>query len=145
MPVNKHGQNIELMLKPKKIKTMEDQRGVLSVLMQNRDLPKNFSEFGQIYFVNFNQQGVIRGNHYHKEWHEWTWVLDGKIKAYIQDVKTGDSEEYILDSKNGKSIARLEIPPFIAHTFVSVSDSAILLSYTNIEWNENDTFTKNLV
>lgn len=126
------------------IESHDDFRGKLVVFLKNNDLNKEYKEFGQIYFVTFDKAGVVRGNHYHKEWREWFGVVTGKVEVVLKDIKTGKIEKFILDSKADK-YSRLEIGPNIAHSFKNLSDEASLLNYTDTEWSPNDTFSEELL
>ena len=114
-----------------------DDRGQLVVFLRNSNLRKQEKEFGQIYFVTFKKKGVIRGNHYHKKWHEWFGVVAGKVKVCLEDVKTKERVEIILDA-NKKEYIRLEINPYIAHAIVSLTNYAALLNYADSEWYQTD-------
>lgn len=116
-----------------------DRRGQLVVFLQNRNLPTTTKEFGQIYFVTFDQQNTIRANHYHKRWREWFGIVTGRIEVVVSDIRTGIKETIILDEKSEKYI-RLEIGPGVAHVFRSLTKTASLLNYTDTEWTSDDTF-----
>lgn len=117
-----------------------DTRGELIVFLRERDLNKKNKKFGQIYFVTFDKKGVIRGNHYHKEWREWFGIVAGRVEVTLEDVRTKERKKLVLNAKY-KSYIRLEIGPFIAHTFKSTTKYAALLNYTNEEWGPEDTFS----
>ena len=123
--------------KIEKFEKFNDTRGQLVVFLRNRNLDKNFKEFGQIYFVTFDKKGVVRGNHYHKTFREWFGVVSGRVKAVLIDVKTQERKEMILDG-NSKKYVRLEIGPNIIHGFKSLSDFVSLVNYTDKEWNPKD-------
>lgn len=115
-----------------------DQRGQLVVFLRNRNLDKKFKKFGQIYFVTFDKKGVVRGNHYHKKLREWFGVVSGKVEVLLKDMLTGETKIIILNSNSSRYI-RLEVGPNIAHAFRSISNTASLLNYTQIEWSKDDT------
>lgn len=116
-----------------------DKRGDLIVFLKDSDLPKEYQRFGQIYFVTFDKIGVIRGNHYHKKWREWFGIVAGKVEVVLEDVRTKERKELTLNAKY-KSYMRLEIGPYVAHSFKSTTPYAALLNYTNEEWSADDTF-----
>lgn len=130
-----------------KIETLEkhdDDRGQLVVFLQHRDLQEDYKAFGQLYFVTFSKEGVIRGNHFHKQWREWFGVVSGSLEVVLKDVKTGEIERLRIDSDSRK-YSRLEIGPYIAHAFRSISPYASLLNYTDKEWTPADTFEMTLL
>lgn len=116
-----------------------DERGELVVFLKNSNLVKKQKKFGQIYFVSFEKKGIVRGNHYHKEWREWFGVVTGRLLVILKDIKTGEIKKMILNADT-KQYKRLEIGPNIAHAFKNLSSRASLLNYTDKEWSPNDTF-----
>jgi len=126
------------------IERHDDIRGKLVVFLRNNDLIKKYKNFGQIYFVTFDRPNVVRGNHYHKKWREWFGVVTGKVKVVLKDVKTGEIKKFILDSKADR-YSRLEIGPYVAHSFKNISKRASLLNYTDTEWSADDTFIEELI
>jgi dTDP-4-dehydrorhamnose 3,5-epimerase-like enzyme len=126
------------------IEKHDDQRGHLVVFLRNSDLKDEFKTFGQIYFVTFDKPNVIRGNHYHKIWREWFGLVSGKVEVVLKDIRSGEVVNLIIDSQSDK-YTRLEIGPYIAHSFRNLSDQASLLNYTNTEWSPDDTFKEELI
>lgn len=122
-----------------KIEKHDDKRGKLIVFLQNRELKRGLKKFGQTYFITFKGKGVVRGNHYHKKWREWFGIVDGRAQVELEDVKTKKHVSLIL-SANHKTYRRLEIGPYVAHSFKSLSKSASLLNYADKEWSSDDTF-----
>ena len=126
------------------IERHDDERGNLVVFMKNGELKKKYKEFGQIYFVTFKKDNVVRGNHYHKHWREWFGIVTGKVKVVLKDVKTDEVVKLVLNSK-ANEYARLEIGPYVAHAFKNISKKASLLNYTDTEWSSKDTFPEKLL
>lgn len=125
--------------KIERLKKHDDDRGQLVVFLQQKDLEADYRKFGQIYFVTFSSRGVIRGNHYHKQWREWFGIVSGTLEVVLKDVRTGEIEKLRIDSDSHK-YTRLEIGPRIAHAFRNISPYASLLNYTDKEWTPTDTF-----
>ena len=128
----------KLDFKVSKFKSFSDKRGKLIVFLKESELLDAKKKFGQIYFVTFNKKGVVRGNHYHKKWHEWFGIIEGKVKVIIEDVKTKQRKHIILSAERDKYV-RIETGPYIAHAIISLTKHASLLSYANSEWNDKDT------
>ena len=116
-----------------------DARGQLVVFLKSSELKNRRKKFGQIYFITFNRKGVIRGNHYHKQWREWFGVVNGIVQVKLEDVKTKEGVSLVLTSK-GPVYSRLEIGPNIAHTFKSLTSEASLLNYGDREWSARDRY-----
>lgn len=58
-------------------------------------------------------KGEIRGNHYHKETDEVIFMLSGKAKVLLTDIKNPtDTIEVILDKMEG-----IVIQPYVLHKF----------------------------
>lgn len=120
-----------------KLHNFSDTRGDLVVFLKNSELKPISRTFGQIYVVTFNGKGTIRGNHYHRKWREWFGITAGKLAIKLEDVKTKERIEFILDAKKDFG-TRLEIGPGIAHTFTCLSSYATLLNYADKEWYASD-------
>ncbi len=125
--------------KLEKFQKFRDSRGDLIVFLKETQLDDAKKKFGQIYLVTFTDKGVIRGNHYHKQWHEWFGVIAGKVKVVLVDVRTGEKKEMTLNSDTHRYI-RLETGPYIAHAFKSLTKYAALVNYADAEWDKNDNF-----
>ncbi len=122
----------------------DDARGHLVVFLGCSELDESCKLFGQIYFVTFDGMGVIRGNHYHKKWREWFGVVSGRLQVLLKDVNTGETVELLLDGDAADYI-RLEIGPYVAHAFKSVTPSATLLNYADSEWSQEDSIPYGLM
>ncbi len=120
-------------------KKIRDKRGDLIVYLKESELNDAKKHFGQIYFVTFNKKGVVRGNHYHKKWHEWFGIVTGRVEVMLADVRTGEQTHLVLDAKKDQYV-RLETGPYIAHALKSLTRHASLLSYADTEWHEADTY-----
>jgi dTDP-4-dehydrorhamnose 3,5-epimerase-like enzyme len=129
--------------KVEKFEKHSDKRGQLVVFLKASNLYGKYKKFGQIYFITFNRKGIMRGNHFHKKWREWFGVVQGKVKADLRDVKSGETHTIILDGNKNEYI-RLEIGPNILHKFTSLTSKASLVNYTDTEWSPHDTFLPGL-
>jgi len=121
-----------------------DERGRLVVFQRRSDLPASLQTFGQIYFVTFDQPGIVRGNHYHRTWREWFGIVSGRLQVALCDVNTGKTRELTLDASKDL-YTRLEIGANVAHAFRCLSDSASLLNYADREWDPNDSYPHHLL
>lgn len=125
-------------------KKHNDARGQLVVFLGSSDLAQTYKQFGQIYFVTFAEIGIVRGNHYHKQWREWFGVVSGQLHVVLRDVNTDETAELFLDGDSDE-YTRLEIGPYIAHAFKSITPKAALLNYSNAEWSSEDSIPCELV
>lgn len=119
-------------------KKINDDRGSLIVFLKESELANAKKKFGQIYFVTFNKKNVVRGNHYHKKWHEWFGIINGRVIVALEDVRNKKRKEIVLDAKKDQYV-RLETGPYIAHAIKSLTDYASLLSYADKQWTNTDT------
>ncbi len=90
-----------------------DYRGRIFNIIENR--------VGHIGIVTFSRKGLERGNHYHKKSIEYVYVLEGRIKLIVSDVKGKNRREFIL--KEGTFVI---IPSKIIHIYVSLTEARIL-------------------
>ena len=82
-------------------------------------------------------KGAIRGNHYHKETHQWTYLAKGSTKVVTQDEK-GKKTETI--EKAGQILYHA---PGIKHAFKSLDDTEWIVFTKGPRSGENyesDTF-----
>lgn len=51
--------------------------------------------------INFitSKKGCVRGNHYHKKTLECFFIIEGKIKVYIENIKTGKKNKFVAKEK----------------------------------------------
>ena len=124
--------------------TYDDTRGKLVVFLKEPELPDEYKEFGQIYFITFSEAGIVRGNHYHKFWREWFGIVHGQVEVALEDVRTKERQTLTLDASS-QGYLRLETGPYVAHAFRSLTPTAALLNYANTKWNDKDTFPYTLL
>ena len=112
-----------------------DKRGWLAEIFRN-DL---VGEFKQVY-VSTLKQGMVRGNHYHKEKTEWFCVIMGKGKLTLW---RDDDVEVIVMSDKDKSLKLIEVLPFVKHKIENVGKKKMILlscSSTLYDRDEPDTY-----
>jgi dTDP-4-dehydrorhamnose 3,5-epimerase-like enzyme len=115
-----------------------DERGYLVEFLKQSELIPGHKPFGQIYFVIFEKPNVVRGNHYHKHTHEWFGVAYGKLEVMLEDTRTKEHLTLLLDADD-KKFVRLYIGSYVAHAFINLSNTALLLDYTNRAYNPANT------
>jgi dTDP-4-dehydrorhamnose 3,5-epimerase len=112
----------------------DDERGYLVEFLKKNELEKRNKAFGQIYFVTFNKKNTIRGNHYHKKTEEWFGVIFGSVLVILEDVNTKERKTFTLHYSENEFV-RLKIGTGIAHAFKALTKSAILLDYSNKQYD----------
>ena len=83
--------------------------------------------------------GGFRANHYHKITNEWFTVIQGKATVIVEDIKTKERLQFVLDANNPKT---LYCPVDIAHVFINKKDAKedfILIAYADKQYIPNDT------
>lgn len=120
-----------------KCATYQDERGDLIQFVTNSFLKDNALSFGQIYILTFTKAGVIRGNHYHNRSSEVFCLVAGAVEIICEQVDTKERIHktiQIVDSE----YCKIFIGPRIAHAIKSLSNSAILVSFSSEEFSESD-------
>ena len=89
-------------------------------------------------------KGAVRGNHFHKQSTQFTFIVNGKFKLYRAKVdESGKLLEKVSVDVIGKN-ELIEHKPYEAHTFEAISDDALILAFACGErggtYYENDTF-----
>jgi len=106
--------------KIKKLKIHKDNRGWLVELLKANELEKPVR---QLHIASV-KPGKVRGNHYHSKRVEWFFVVAGKAKLVLLDIKTKEQIYFKLSSKEPKVIT---IFPKIAHTIKNVGKEMVYL------------------
>lgn len=75
--------------------------------------------------------GAVRGNHYHKQSTQYTYVVKGKLKFISSDIDGGNRVETILEEGDYS-----EIPPGVVHTYVALTDGATFLDMSTLARGE---------
>ncbi len=107
-----------------------DKRGFLVDFIKGDEMSTSHQKLGQIYFVTFEQAGVVRGNHYHETKDEWFVVIAGSVKLVAEDIRTHERMERVLDGNNDE-YERVFIGKNIAHAFQNISDTAMMIDYAD--------------
>jgi dTDP-4-dehydrorhamnose 3,5-epimerase-like enzyme len=115
----------------------KDSRGVLVEFINEFDLEKSNLPFGQIYYLSFEGKGVVRGNHYHLHSSEVFCVMYGEVEIVIEDVETKERVSKVIKA-NDEQVFRIYIGPKVAHAIKSLSDFAMLVSYSSTIYNAED-------
>lgn len=94
-------------------------------------------EVGHVGMVTF-KEGVVRGRHWHKHSTQYSYVLEGKIKLTVSDLRGKWKKSLTLGPGSLTCI-----PPKIIHTYIAITP-AKMLDVTTIsrvkDGYEKDTF-----
>jgi len=120
-----------------KLKKKKSKSGFLVEFLKGNELDKFNKEFAQIYVATI-LPGKVRGNHYHKKKLEWFTILNGRVKVVIENIKTKEKVEFILDSSQ-EYLPRIFLNKETAHVFKNISNSTVVLvAYTNKIYDPNN-------
>lgn len=106
--------------KVRELELRSDKRGWLVEMLKRNELKE---EIKQIYVATIKPGGV-RGNHYHLKRTEWFFVIAGKAKLILQDIKTKEKLCFKLLPKEPKVIT---IFPHIAHAVKNIGKEIVYL------------------
>lgn len=101
----------------KKIKQHEDKRGSFIEFIKDKKL-------GQISFITINKNS-IRGNHFHHTKLERFFLINGKVKFNLKNLKNNHKKSFTINSKSQNFI---EIPPGWAHNIKNMSNNTSTLA-----------------
>jgi len=87
--------------------------------------------------VLYTKKGAVRGNHYHtgrdpSNNPEKFLLIQGRMKFYAKDLKSGEEMEEIIDD-----MTEIRIWPFVFHRFEALKDS-VMIEYREREYDRND-------
>lgn len=106
--------------KIKKLKVHSDERGWLVELLKANELEKPVK---QLHIASI-KPGRVRANHYHSKRIEWFFVVAGKAKLCLQDIKDKKKICFKLSEKEPKVIT---ISPGTAHAVKNVGKETVYL------------------
>ncbi len=89
-----------------------DERGEITDIVEN--------ELFDSLTVLTTRKGAVRGNHYHKETTQYTYVLEGRCRYFYRKPGEGVSSEVV-----GKGDLIVS-PPLESHAFQAMEDAVLL-------------------
>lgn len=110
-------------VKVKPLEVFSDDRGNLFEVLRRDD--KDFSSFGQVYFVEDRTPFTIRAFHRHFKMWDWFCITHGSAKFIFFDKPEHEPEVVVVDSKQPRLIA---VPPKIWHGWTSLEPKTQMLS-----------------
>jgi dTDP-4-dehydrorhamnose 3,5-epimerase-like enzyme len=120
-----------------KCEAYHDERGDLIQFITHSFLKEKSLAFGQIYLLTFNKKGIIRGNHYHNHSSEVFCLISGSVEIICENIATNERIHQILNAENGK-FYKIFIGHKIAHAIKSLTDFAVIVSFSSAEYNVNE-------
>ena len=114
-----------------------DHRGDLIQFITDDFLVNNSVRFGQIYILTFTGKGKIRGNHYHNLSHEMFCLISGSVEMVFEDIVTKEKVTKVVTVQEN-TFVRIYIGPNIAHAIRSLSDFAVMVSFSSKEFDPKE-------
>lgn len=121
-------------IKIKEIEKKSDERGWLFEFLHMDEVEK---KTGQFYTYSL-MPGSIRGNHYHTRKNECFGIVKGKVTIILQDLKTKEKKEILLEGSMEKTKI-IFIPKNIIHAIKNTGkEEAIMIAYIDEVFNPED-------
>jgi dTDP-4-dehydrorhamnose 3,5-epimerase len=122
-------------------RTFPDERGSFLELMRRSDHGLEFVQANH----SFSRAGVVRGLHYHRHQHDLWYIVRGRARIGLADLRGREPlvETFDLDER---SAATLLIPPGVAHGYLAIDDLDLIYLVTRtydpddehgIAWNDS--------
>jgi quercetin dioxygenase-like cupin family protein len=90
----------------------EDDRGSITDVLEDDEV--------ECVTLITSAEGAVRGNHYHKETIQYTYILSGRMRVFEQ-APGGPIEERVLEPGD-----LLTTPPPVRHTFVALEEATFI-------------------
>lgn len=106
-----------------------DERGLLSIVEANKDIPFNIE---RVYYIYATKKGVARGFHAHRELNQVLVAVSGSCVVKLEDA---DSQNFVtLDVRN----KGLLLPPWVWHEMQDFTEDCVLLCLADAHYDEAD-------
>jgi len=124
-------------IKIKEIEKKSDERGWLFEFLHMDEVDR---KTGQFYTYSI-KPGFVRGNHYHARKNECFGIVKGKVTIILQDLKTKEKKDVILEDGKDKTKI-LFVPKNIIHAIKNTGkEEAIMIAYIDEIFNSEDADT----
>ena len=107
--------------------SFKDDRGIL------RQLVSSQKGWKQINYAT-TKKDVSRGGHYHKTVTETFYLIHGRIKVHIKNMKTGNEQTKFFETGD-----MFQIEPYDKHTVTALEDSE-WVAFFDVLVNNSDTY-----
>lgn len=127
-------------VKLKELVRHSDERGYFEEIIRKSD--DFFHEgFGQVSH-SFMLGGVVKAWHIHKTQTDWWYVVSGKVKAVLYDMRKNSKShrecmEMVLDANRSPNMV-LKIPPGVAHGLKVITGPANLVYVTSGTYSQEE-------
>lgn len=133
------------MICQKKGEDMESLKHIEPAVRDARGLIANVFE-GKVEHVALitSEKGSVRGNHYHKEDHQFIYLVSGAFESHSVDVRN-PAKRQVLKVRPGDLV---DTPPLVAHAQKFTEDSVFLALSTRQRGSgkyENDTIAYQVI
>jgi|SRR3989339_197516 len=102
----------------------EDKRGIITDIFTN-DCKDHAA-------IIFSKKGAVRGNHYHKESTQYTFVVSGQLTMLSQKVDGGEIEKNILEPND-----LMVHFPMESHALIADKDTFFLAFVDGVRGGDN--------
>lgn len=121
-----------------------NERRTIWDLVKGGDMGGNQPIHQLAYFTPVHAGAQIGGarvgfGHYHEKMWETYIILNGSCVMSLKDIKTGKTEHYDIDVKDGEHPWKIEIPPRFAHRLTAVTATHLLIAASDTQTTD-DTF-----
>tara|TARA_B100001248_G_C27276945_1_gene405815 strand:+ start:304 stop:750 length:447 start_codon:yes stop_codon:yes gene_type:complete len=108
-------------VKFKIIKNNIDRRGFFREIFKQKDAYQNKIKFVQISH-SFIKRNIIKAWHLHKKQYQWNYLVNGKIKVHLFDIRKSSKTykkhvSFLIDSKKDHFV--YFFPPGVAHGYIT--------------------------
>jgi dTDP-4-dehydrorhamnose 3,5-epimerase len=113
-----------------------DSRGTFVEILRARDHPESFLQANH----SRSRAGVLRGLHFHRHQADLWYVVSGRIRVGLADLreKTGEPRRATVEL-DGSEPTTLYMPAGVAHGFVALTDVDMIYFVTH-EYDTEDEF-----
>ena len=106
-----------------------DDRGLLSIVEANKDIP---FDIARVYYIYATKKGVARGLHAHRELNQVLVAVSGSCVVKLEDA---DSQDFVtLDARNKGLFLR----PWVWHEMQDFTEDCVLLCLADAHYDEAD-------
>jgi dTDP-4-dehydrorhamnose 3,5-epimerase-like enzyme len=85
--------------------------------------------------LTFDGAGVVRGNHFHNHSSEVFCLIAGSVEIMCEAVETKERMSKVLKIENNQ-FYKIFIGPKIAHAIKSLSEFAVIVSFSSEEYHQ---------
>ena len=130
-------ENYKLNIKVEKCPAYHDHRGDLIQFITQQNLQDRSLVFGQVYLLTFQNKNTVRGNHYHNHSSEIFCLISGSVEMIFENIETCERIHKIFKSEENEYY-RIYVGEKTAHAIKSISDFAVMVSFSSKEYDLND-------